>query len=239
MLKRLSLTAAALVLACACASTTTPAPSPGAATPGAAPAAPAAGPVTTLNMAASTSWLSEDGLIPDQPKLVLVSAGGNADNSAGFALSCNPDNGSITGRLGKQDATRAGKSAIYRLKTGKATVELDGRQYRFRLPDRNENRARYRHQHHRDGCDQRRRRAVGLRGRSQRSGSGEVCRLAEELRCANGQLPRLLQPKIGLLRSELKRPGVMSAGPSCLRLALCPIAAAEQQPVRRRLHGRG
>jgi len=126
MLKRLSLTAAALVLACACASTTTPVPSPGAATPGAAPAAPAAGPVTTLNMAASTSWLSEDGLIPDQPKLVLVSAGGNADTSAGFALSCNPDNGSITGRLGKQDASRAGKSAIYRLKTGKATVELDG-----------------------------------------------------------------------------------------------------------------
>lgn len=127
MLKRFSLAAAAMALASACASTTTPVASPGGgASSGAAPLTPAAA-TTTLNMAASTLWLAEDGLIPDQPKLALISQGGTVENSAGFVLACNPDNGSITGRLGKQDAARTGQSAVYKLKTSKGTVTLDGK----------------------------------------------------------------------------------------------------------------
>jgi hypothetical protein len=125
MLKRLSFAAAAATLATACATTTTPAGTSGAATAGAVALTPAAA-ATTLNIAASTSWLAEDGLIPDQPKLVLITQGGTVDNSAGFALSCNPDNGMITGRLSKQAATRAGQEAVYKMKTGKSTISLDG-----------------------------------------------------------------------------------------------------------------
>jgi hypothetical protein len=41
-------------------------------------------------------------------------------------MTCNPDNGAITARLGKQDAARIGQSATYRIRLGAEARPVDG-----------------------------------------------------------------------------------------------------------------
>jgi hypothetical protein len=123
MLKRLHLIAATGVLAGACA-TSTPAAAP-AATASTTPAAP--GVANVLNIAATSSWKAEERLLPQQPILTLVNNNDPVSSSAGFSMTCNPDNGAITARLGKQPAARVGQSATYKLKLGKDTRSLEGK----------------------------------------------------------------------------------------------------------------
>jgi hypothetical protein len=123
MLKRLHLIATAGVLASACA-TSTPAAKP-AATTGAVPLTP--GVANVLNIAGTSSWNAEERLLPQLPILALVNNSDPVSNPAGFSMTCNPDNGTITARLGKQPAARVGQSATYKLKLGKDTRPIEGK----------------------------------------------------------------------------------------------------------------
>ncbi len=124
MLKRFSLLAAAGVLAAACASDPAVAPSTGgAASPG--PSAAVAPPM--LNIAATSQWLAEERLMPQDPILALVNAGGTIETPAGFYMTCNPANGTITARLGKQPTTRVGQEATYRIRMGAEAKSVAGK----------------------------------------------------------------------------------------------------------------
>jgi hypothetical protein len=124
MLKRITLIAAFGALAAACASN--PEPSPSVSSGGAAPLNPGGTP-TLANMAATTAWVAEERLLPQDPILALVNAGGSISNPAGFYMTCNPANGTITARLGKQPATRVGQTATYRLRMGAEAKPFEGK----------------------------------------------------------------------------------------------------------------
>lgn len=125
MLKRLALPAAlaATLMVAACA---TSAPTSGPAEAPAAPAAPAAAFVPTLNIATTSSWQAEERLLPQRPILALVDGNGSVEKPAGFYMTCNPSNGVNTAHLGKQ-AARAGQEAKFSLKINKDTIALDGK----------------------------------------------------------------------------------------------------------------
>lgn len=127
MMKRAALLAAAGLLATACASN--PAPSTGmTTTSGAVPLTPSAGTVTEANFAASTHWVAEERLMPDDPMLAMVSsASKDTENPMGAAMTCNAANGAISFHLGKQPAARIGQSATWRLRTGASARDLDGK----------------------------------------------------------------------------------------------------------------
>ncbi len=132
MFSRIALAAAAGLLATACASS--PAAPDGALTPAAdngaavTPAPASASAVTVLNIAATTHWASEENLVPDDPILALVNASASTtDSPQGVQATCNAANGGVTMRLGKQDATRVGQSATYRIRTGAGTRDLNGK----------------------------------------------------------------------------------------------------------------
>ncbi|MDP3738774.1 MAG: hypothetical protein Q8R02_15375 [Hyphomonadaceae bacterium] len=126
MLKRLTLLAALGAMTAACASE--PAPTAGAGTTGGAvaPATPGGVP-NALNIAGTSHWVAEERLMPQDPILALVNASGTVDNSAGFAMTCNPANGTITARLGKQPTTRVGQSATYRIRMGAEAKSFEGK----------------------------------------------------------------------------------------------------------------
>lgn len=126
MLKRLALIAATGALAAACASSAPPTGPAAPAANSATPAAPAA-PSVILNVAASSSWTSEERLLPQDPILALVGASGSLNEQVGFSMTCNPDNGKITARLGKQAANRAGQSAMYRIRAGAEARQVEGK----------------------------------------------------------------------------------------------------------------
>jgi hypothetical protein len=125
MLKRLAFAAATIALAAACASQ----PVPVAAGPAPAPATGTVGPttVTVLNIAATSSWQAEERLLPQDPILALVGASGALTDLAGFSMTCNPDNGKIVARLGRQPANRAGQTAMYRLRLGAEAKQVEGK----------------------------------------------------------------------------------------------------------------
>jgi hypothetical protein len=125
MLKRITPIAALGALAAACASNPEPIAAPSSST-GAAPLAPSAAP-TAVNMAATTTWVAEERLLPQNPILALVSASGTVDNPAGFFMTCNPANGTITARLGKQPAARVGQTATYRIRMGAEAKAFEGK----------------------------------------------------------------------------------------------------------------
>ncbi len=126
MLKRLSMLAAAGTLAAACVSDPVAGPNTGATV--AEPAAStAAAPAAVLNIAATSQWMAEERLMPQDPILALVNAGGSVDAPAGFSMTCNPANGTITARLGKQPAERVGETATYRIRMGAEAKAVEGR----------------------------------------------------------------------------------------------------------------
>jgi hypothetical protein len=49
------------------------------------------------------------------------------DSPAGFYMTCNPANGAITARLGKQPSTRVGQDSTYRLRLGAEAKSLEGK----------------------------------------------------------------------------------------------------------------
>lgn len=124
MLKRLHLIAMAGVLAGACATANGPS-TPAATTASTAPAAPSV--ANVLNIAATSSWTAEERLLPQLPILALVNNSDPVSNPAGFSMTCNPDNGQITARLGKQAAARVGQSATYKLKLDKESKPVEGK----------------------------------------------------------------------------------------------------------------
>ncbi len=118
--------AAAGTLAAACASDPAPAggtAGPSSAASGEAAAAPIPG---AINIAATTQWVSDERLMPQQPILALVGENGQLSSQAGFSMTCNPDNGTITARLGKQDGSRIGQSATYRIRLGAEARPVEG-----------------------------------------------------------------------------------------------------------------
>jgi hypothetical protein len=123
MLKRISLLAAVGVLAAACASDPAAAPSTGPVSAGPATAVPA----PLLNIAGTSQWVAEERLMPQDPILALVNAGGTVESPAGFYMTCNPANGTITAHLGKQPATRIGQSATYRIRMGAEAKPVEGK----------------------------------------------------------------------------------------------------------------
>ncbi|HEX5007876.1 MAG TPA: hypothetical protein VFV70_12230 [Hyphomonadaceae bacterium] len=123
MLKRISLLAATGLLAAACASDPAAAPSAG----GAASTTPAAAAAPLVNIAATSQWLAEERLMPQDPILALVNAGGTIESPAGFYMTCNPANGTITAHLGKQPTTRVGQSATYRIRMGAEAKSVEGK----------------------------------------------------------------------------------------------------------------
>jgi len=130
MSKRIALFAAALLASAAsgCASNPVGEPSgPIASVP--APSAPAVKAFApALNLAAASTWLAEERLLPQQPILALIADGGSVNAPVGLVLTCNPDNGVITARLPKQDATRLGKAATFKMRIGAgAAEEIDGK----------------------------------------------------------------------------------------------------------------
>lgn len=126
MLKRLSLLVATGALAAACASSPAAGPSAGAA--GAVSAAPAEPAISNaMNIAATSHWMAEERLMPQDPILALVNTGGSVDAPAGFVMTCNPANGTITARLGKQPTARVGETATYRIRLGAEAKPVEGR----------------------------------------------------------------------------------------------------------------
>lgn len=129
MFKRIALLATVGALTAACASN--PAPSTGSvSTTGGAVSltGAAAGPATIANMAATTAWMAEEKLIPQDPVLALVNAtGGDVDMPQGVVITCNAANGGTTVKLGKQPANRVGQSATYRIRTGAGAQEVEGK----------------------------------------------------------------------------------------------------------------
>ena len=126
MLKRVTLIAALGALAAACASNPEPIVSSPSSTGGPGPLNPAAT-ATAVNMAATTAWVAEERLLPQDPILALVSATGTVDNPAGFFMTCNPANGTITARLGKQPSARVGQTATYRIRMGAEAKPFAGK----------------------------------------------------------------------------------------------------------------
>lgn len=123
MFHRIALLAAVGTLAAACASNPSASSTGMATDAGGAVSLTGAAPstVTVANMAATTAWLAEDNLIPQDPVLALVTAtGGNTDKPQGVLISCNAANGGTTMKVGKQAANRVGQSATYRIRTGAA-----------------------------------------------------------------------------------------------------------------------
>ncbi len=87
-----------------------------------------AGTVTVANMAATTSWLAQENLIPDDPVLALVNAGArNTDTTAGIAVICKAANGNMFFHLGKQAATRVGQAATFKLRAGAGARDIEGK----------------------------------------------------------------------------------------------------------------
>jgi hypothetical protein len=125
MLKRISLLAATGMLAAACASS--PAAGPSAAASGAAITAAEPSVSNALNIAGTSHWVAEERLMPQDPVLALVNAGGSVDAPAGFVMTCNPANGTITARLGKQPTARVGESATYRIRMGAEAKAIEGK----------------------------------------------------------------------------------------------------------------
>lgn len=128
MSRRIALLAAAL-MASACASNPVAEPAGPVASAPSAPSAPAATAFTpALNLAASSTWLAEERLLPQQPILAVIPDGGSVNAPVGLVMTCNPDNGVITARLPKQDGARAGKEATFKMKVGAAAAEeIDGK----------------------------------------------------------------------------------------------------------------
>jgi len=124
MLKRLTLLAALGALAAACAANPTPAAS---GSGGPAPLTPGAGTATALNIAGTTHWVAEERLMPQDPILALVTTSGSVDAPAGFYMTCNPANGTITARLGKQPTARVGQTATYRIRMGVEAKPIEGK----------------------------------------------------------------------------------------------------------------
>jgi hypothetical protein len=122
MLKRVSMLAAVGALASACAAD--PAPATGSSGP---TSLTPAGAATAMNIASTTQWKAEERLMPQDPILALVNAGGSVDNPAGFFMTCNPANGTITARLGKQSAARIGQTATYRIRMGVEAKPVEGK----------------------------------------------------------------------------------------------------------------
>jgi hypothetical protein len=93
--------------------------------------------MTLSNMAATTFWLAEENLIPDDPILALVNNGArNADTTAGIAVICKAANGSMSFHLGKQPATRVGQSATFKLRAGAGARDIEGKfEVNRRSPD--------------------------------------------------------------------------------------------------------
>ena len=126
MLKRISpataMAAGLALMAAACASDGTAPAAPSGPGP-AAPTAPS-GVTNALNIAANSQWEAEERLMPQDPILALIMSGGTVEAPAGFYMTCNPANGSITARLGKQPSARVvhDHPPVYRLS------------YRRRLP---------------------------------------------------------------------------------------------------------
>lgn len=131
MYSRIAMLAAAGFLAAACATNPAESPSaPSASGPAAASGSPSApaGTVTVSNMAATTSWLAEEKLIPEDPMLALVMTGArDTDNPAGISVHCKAANGSMAMHLGKQPATRVGQTATFRLRAGPGVREIEGK----------------------------------------------------------------------------------------------------------------
>ena len=127
MLKRISLAAGLAAMAAACASTEAPGvvASPGGALAATAPAA--AGAAQVLNIAATSQWEAEERLMPQDPILALITTGGSVDAPAGFYMTCNPANGAITARLGKQPTARVGQTAVYRIRLGAEAKVVEGK----------------------------------------------------------------------------------------------------------------
>lgn len=130
MFNRIALLAATALMASACASSPAATPDMPAA-PGAAPtpaAATPAGTVTVANMAATTFWLAQENLIPDDPVLALVNTGArNTDTTAGVAVICKAANGNMYMRLGKQPAARVGQAATFKLRAGPGARDIEGK----------------------------------------------------------------------------------------------------------------
>lgn len=129
MNKSVAMLAISALLATACASDPAPSPSGGAAVMGAPPATrTAAGTAIIANLAASTRWIAEERLMPEDPVLALVSLGGSdPDASQGAVLRCNPANGRISMRLGRQPAARVGQTATFRMRTGASLRDVEGK----------------------------------------------------------------------------------------------------------------
>ena len=131
MFSRIAMLAAAGVLATACASNPAASPSspaaPGSPSAATSPAAPA-GTVTVSNVAATTTWLAEEKLIPDDPVMALVNNGArDTDISAGISVQCKAANGTMAIHLGKQPATRVGQTATFRLRAGPGVRDIEGK----------------------------------------------------------------------------------------------------------------
>ena len=151
-----------------------------------------AGTVTVANMAATTSWLAEEKLIPDDPVLALVNNGArDADTIGGRrSRSATPPTAACPMHLGKQPATRVGQSATFKLRAGAGARDIEGKfQANRRSPDADfvfpitvgrpagDGPARHGLARERPG-----RSAVGAGEERRRdAGAGQVCRLAEEL----------------------------------------------------------
>lgn len=120
---RLGLLAASGLAAAACASQ--PATSSGTGSSGAVALTPTAA-AAISNVAASTTWMSEERLLPQNPILAMVATDGSVDSPQGFYVTCNPDNGSLTGHLGMQPAEMAGQDATYRIRLGGRADRING-----------------------------------------------------------------------------------------------------------------
>lgn len=133
MFSRITLAAAAGLLAAACASGPSSVSDDGSmsgASSGSSTTTTPAEPMgaTLLNIAATSHWVAEERLIPEDPLLALVDAMDTiADNPKGMLIKCNAANGGITVHIGKQDATRVGQSATYRIRTGAGLREVNGK----------------------------------------------------------------------------------------------------------------
>lgn len=121
---RLGLLAASGLMAAACASQPASTSSSGS-NSGAVALTPAVT-AAVANMAATTTWMSEERLLPQEPILAMVETGGTVDSPKGFAVTCNPDNGSLTGHLGMQPADKAGTEATYRIRLGGRADRISG-----------------------------------------------------------------------------------------------------------------
>jgi hypothetical protein len=126
MLKRITLAAGLAAMAGACA--TDPAVTPAAPSSGpAVSTTPAATAATILNIAGTSQWEADERLMPSDPILALINTGGSVDAPAGFYMTCNPANGSITARLGKQPSARVGQTAVYRIRMGAEAKVVEGK----------------------------------------------------------------------------------------------------------------